>query len=65
MFNHSLMLKNGNGIIQNYHEALKYFKLAADKGNNSDTSVPHIYYALMMKNGDGIENNIKEAIHFF
>jgi uncharacterized protein len=31
--NIGLMYKNGNGVVQDYAEALKWYRLAAEQGN--------------------------------
>ena len=41
----------------NKKEAAKYYKMAADKGNDDGM----FNYALMLSNGEGIDTNKKEA----
>ena len=50
------MLKNGQGVEVNYEEAIKYYKMAIDKG------VPYAMnnYAMLLYNGDK-----QKAIKYF
>lgn len=56
-----MMLKNGQGCDVDYKEAIKYLKMAIDKGfppamNN---------YALILYNGEGVDANKNEAVKYF
>ena len=53
MFNYAAILKDGDGISMNKKEAARYFKMAADKGQENAI----LNYATILKDGDGIAMN--------
>ncbi|CAM8647952.1 MORN motif [Oxalobacteraceae bacterium] len=57
----ALMYRDGYGVTKNTQQALKWFKLAADKG----FSDAQLELGLMYSNGDHLMKNSLEAIHFF
>ena len=54
------MLLNGDGIQKNLLEAVRYFKMGADKGNVRAMK----NYAYMLMNGIGIPVNKVEAYRY-
>ena len=55
------ILKNGNGIEQNYSEAIKYYKMAITLGNSSAMNI----YAFMLGEGEGVECNRAKAMKYY
>ncbi|KAK8895332.1 hypothetical protein M9Y10_023792 [Tritrichomonas musculus] len=61
MNSYAYLLQKGDGIAMNKREAIRYYKMAIDKG-----SVNAMYnYGLMLVNGDGIAVNKREAARYF
>jgi TPR repeat protein len=54
------MLENGLGVAQNYTEAARHYKLAADQGN----PVGQRLYARMLVNGRGVAKDYAEALRY-
>jgi len=56
-----LMYETGKGVEQDYEEAIKYYKMAIEKGNGKAmNNLGRIYY-----NGDYAEQNYEEAIKYY
>jgi TPR repeat protein len=55
------MLKNSEGVVQNYKEAGKWFRLAAEQG----LAEAQFYLGLMLSNGKGVVQNYKEAVKWY
>ncbi len=55
------MYKRGEGVPQDYQEALKWFRLAAEQGSAGD----QFNLGLMYKNGFGVPQNDQEAVKWF
>jgi hypothetical protein len=52
---------NGIGVEQNYSEAIKYYKMAIEKGE--ERAMYNLGY--MYENGKGVERNYEEAIKYY
>lgn len=61
MTNYAFMIEYGNGIQKDPREAIKYYKMAINKGN----SEVMFNYAVMLDNGNGIPEDKKEAIKYY
>ena len=61
MNNIGWMYDEGNGVAQNYSEALKWYKKAADLGN--DSAMYNI--GSMYENGRGVIRNKSEAVKWY
>lgn len=61
MNDYANMLKKGYGIPKNPSEAVRYYKMAADKGNSNAMK----NYANMLKRGEGIRKNPIEAVCYY
>lgn len=60
-FNLGSSYYSGKGTVQNYKEALKWFKASADQGNsNAQRALAIMYYR-----GEGIPQDFREATHWF
>ena len=55
------MYANGQGVPQNYAEAVKWYRLAADQGN----ATAQFNLALMYANGQGVPQNYAEAVKWY
>ena len=56
-YNLALIYKNGNGVAQDYAEAAKWHRLAAEQGHlKAANNLGSLYYA-----GDGVLQNYAEA----
>jgi TPR repeat protein len=55
------LLKNGQGIIQDYIAAVKWFKKAADQGN----SLAQYNLGVIYKDGQGVAKNITSSAKWF
>ena len=52
------MYFKGQGVLENYKIAIKYFRLSAEQGNaNGQTSMGYVYL-----NGYGVQQNYKTAL---
>jgi uncharacterized protein len=60
---HSLafMYYNGEGVTQDYKEAVKWFRLGAEQGNR----MAQYNLALMYENGQGVTQNYEEAVKWY
>ena len=58
MCHYGVMLKNSKGIDHSYSEALKYFKMAANKGDIDGIN----NLAVMLETGEGMERDYSKAI---
>jgi len=56
-FNLGLMYMKGQGVAQNYEEAVKWYRLAAEQG----TAEAQFYLGLMSELGTGVAQDFKEA----
>lgn len=56
-----LMYFNGQGVPQDYKEAVKWYRLAADQGHDNAQS----NLGLMYFNGQGVPQDYKEAVKLF
>ena len=57
LYNLALIYKNGNGVAQDYAEAAKWYRLAAEQGHlKAANNLGSLYYA-----GDGVLQNYAEA----
>ena len=55
------MYNNGQGVAQNYTEAVKWYRLAADQGNaGAQTNIGHLY-----SDGKGVAQNYTEAAKWY
>ena len=61
MITYATMLYKGDGIAVNKKEAVRYYKMAADKGNENAMFI----YAAMLYKGDGIAVNKIEAARYY
>ena len=61
MSNYGYMLETGDGVEVNKSEAVKYFKMSADKGYNWAMN----NYANKLFYGEGIAVNKSEAIKYY
>ena len=60
-YNLGLMYKNGDGVVQDYAEAVKWYRLAAEQGYaNAQYNL-----GLMYKNGDGVVQDYAEAVKLY
>ena len=60
-FNLGVMYTFGEGVRQNYAEAFKWYKLAAEQGNAS----AQFNLGLMYNEGEGVRQNYSEAKEWF
>ena len=61
MNNLGIMYQCGNGVEQNIEEAIKYYKMAVEKGD-----IDAMYnLGSMYQYGDGVEQNYEEAIELY
>ena len=60
-YNLGVMYRNGEGVIQNYAETLKWYKLAAEQGHLS----AQIGLGVMYRNGEIVIQNGVEAVKWF
>ena len=56
-FNLGNMLSDGKGVVQDYKEAVKWYRLAAEKGN----AAAQFNLGNMLKDGKGVIQDYKEA----
>ena len=55
------MYDNGEGVPQDYKEAIKWYRLAAEQGNaNAQYNL-----GLMYDNGEGVPQDYKEAVKWY
>ncbi|MCA6070678.1 MAG: sel1 repeat family protein [Endomicrobium sp.] len=59
--NPGVMYEKGEGVQQNYKEAVNRFQKVADQGN----AVAQNNLGLMHTNGEGVQQNYKEAVNRF
>lgn len=52
---------NGLGVTKSYAQAFKYYKLAAEAGNEEGL----YYVGLLLKDGNGCKRNVAEAVSYF
>lgn len=57
----AMMYKNGYGVEQDYNEALKYYRMAANKGS----AMAQFNIADMYENGIGVVQNYSEAARWY
>lgn len=55
------MYRNGEGVVQNYIEAVKWYQLAADQGN----ALAQFDLGWMYRNGRGVVEDDAEAVKWF
>jgi TPR repeat protein len=55
------MYINGQGLSQNYPEAYKWFKLAAEQGEG----IAQTNLGLMYTKGQGVSQDHKQAVHWY
>jgi TPR repeat protein len=55
------MYKKGKGVQQNYTEALKWYRKAADQGHARSQYNLGVMYA----NGEGVQRNYTEAVKWY
>lgn len=60
-YNAGLAYYNGNGVTQDYAEAVKWFQLSAEQGNASAQNHLGVCY----KNGKGVEQDYAEAVKWY
>ena len=58
------MYRDGQGVTQNYQEALKWWRLAADQGTEG-TAVAQYNIGELYHNGKGVAKNYQEALKWF
>ncbi|SVD98861.1 uncharacterized protein METZ01_LOCUS451715, partial [marine metagenome] len=56
-----LMFRKGQGVTQDYKEAVKLFRLAAEKGMAN----AQLNLGMMYSQGEGVEKDYKEAVKFY
>lgn len=61
MNNYGVALKLGSGVEKNPKEAVRYLKMAIEKGYDDAMHV----YAAMLRDGDGIPKDKAEAARYF
>ena len=57
-FNIGLMYHNGQGVTQNYQEALKWWRLAADQGD----AMAQFNIGVLYEKGQGVTQDYQEAL---
>ena len=57
-YNLAVMYKNGQGVLQDYKESVKWFKLVAEQGDSG----AQYNLAAMYKNGQGVLQDYKESV---
>jgi TPR repeat protein len=57
----ALMYKNGQGVQQDYEEAVKWYQLAAEQGDSD----AQYMLGLMYKNGQGVQQDYEEAVKWY
>ena len=61
MHNLGLMYQTGQGVLQDYHKAIEWYKKAAEQGNtNSQNNL-----GFMQQNGEGVPKNYSESIKWY
>jgi len=55
------MYDNGDGVAQNYAEAVRWYRLAAKQGY----AVAQNYLGAMYDNGEGVERDHEEAVRWY
>ncbi len=55
------MYANGQGVIKDYKEAVKWYKVAAEKG----LSAAQYNLGVMFGNGHGVQQDDKKAVQWF
>jgi len=60
-FNLGVMYDNGDGVAQNYAEAVRWYRLAAAQGY----AVAQNYLGAMYDNGEGVERDHEEAVRWY
>jgi len=55
------MYEDGHGVAQNYREAAKWYRLAAEQG----IALAQFNLGLLYENGQGVPQNSKEAVKWF
>jgi uncharacterized protein len=55
------MYEHGDGVAQNYGEALKWYQLAANQGD----ALAQLNLGVMSRDGNGVLKNYAEAIKWF
>jgi TPR repeat protein len=60
-FNLGVMYDNGDGVAQNYAEAVRWYRLAAKQGY----AVAQNYLGAMYDNGEGVERDHEEAVRWY
>lgn len=59
------MYKNGNGISKDHKEALKYYLMAAEKGNVDAQVIAGRYFIIPQDSGKKIQQNIDEGLKWW
>ena len=60
-YNLAVMYRNGEGVVQDYAEAVRWFKLSAAQGDSDS----QINLALMYQKGEGVVQDYAEAARWF
>lgn len=60
-FNVGIMYYSGDGVTRDYKEAVKWFKLAAERGD----ILAQFYLGSMYDRGEGVERDFKEAVKWY
>lgn len=55
------MYGNGNGVLKNYNEAVKWYQKAAEQGN----AMAQYNLGVMYANGMGVEGELKIAVEWY
>ena len=60
-YNLGIMYASGLGVIQDYNEAVKWFRLSSSQGNAQAQEI----YGLMYASGRGVTQDYEEAVKWF
>ena len=60
-YNLGIMYCNGQGVLQDYKEAVKWYRLAAEQGY----AAAQYNLGLMYRNGDGVPQDYQEAVKWY
>ena len=60
-YNLGIMYYNGQGVPQDYAEAVKWYRLAADQGD----AYAQYNLGVMYDNGEGVPQDYKEAVKWY
>ncbi len=67
-YNLGLMYDEGKGVTQDYQEAIKWYRLAAEQGHESAQSnllAAQFFLGSMYYTGDGVTQDYKEALKWY